>query len=441
VTLENVLLVTVDSLRYDSTAPAETLRSLGETGEWFEQAYATGPGTTPSFPAMLTGTLPLSYNGLGPLSDDRPRVAAELRAAGLRTGGFQCNPFLSTYFGYDHGFDRFEDYQNPLMGVATRIFPRGIELNNKKLKQADEILGVTDAIKWAYRVVAGKPRPYVSAEVITNDVLAFLEETDIPFFCWTHYMDVHHPCHPPVSYRERFGVGDVTQTKVSEWYSALLREPETLSEAEIDAMERLYDASVAYTDDQFARIIDTLRRQGRFEDTLVVITSDHGELFGDHGEYGKPERLYDELLRVPLVICNGPQSLSEMTDNLVSLLDLPPLFHDALGLDVPEVYTGRRLGADEPRKYVCAEHEVEGNVVVGARSRQWRYTIDEIDGDRRLVNLMTGERVNSDEEPDASQLVREAVNRRLSELNVGAEFLQGDVNDAVADRLEELGYL
>ena len=440
-TVENVLLVTVDSLRYDATGPAETLRSLGETGKWFEYAYATGPGTTPSFPAMLTGTLPLSHGGLGPLTDDRPRVATELHADGLRTGGFQCNPFLSTHFGYDQGFDSFEDYQNPLMGIATRIFPRGIELNNPKLERLDELIGLTDGIKWAYRTVAGKPRPYVSAEVVTDDTIAFLEETDGPFFCWTHYMDVHHPCHPPKSYRERFGVGHVTQTEVSEWYSALLREPETLSKDEIGAMERLYDAAIAYTDDQLGRIIDTLRRQERFEDTLVVLTSDHGELFGDHGGYGKPERLYDELLHVPLVVCNGPPSLSEATDELVSLLDLPPLFHDALGLDVPEAYTGRRLGVGEPRAYVCAEHEVEGDIVVGARSKKWRYTVDEINDERRLFDLSTGEQVDPDEDPSAGRLVREVVEWRLSELDVGAEYLQSEINDDVEGRLKELGYL
>jgi arylsulfatase A-like enzyme len=254
-------------------------------------------------------------------------------------------------------------------------------------------------------------------------------------------MDVHHPCHPPESYRERFGVGDVTQTAVSEWYSALLRDPETLTDDEIDAMERLYDAAVAYTDDQLGRIVDTLRRQGRFEDTLVVVTSDHGELFGDHGGYGKPERLYDELLCVPLVVCNGPVALSDATDDLVSLLDLPPLFHDALGLDVPESYTGQRPGTDDPRAYVCAEHEVEGDAVVGARSREWRYTVDEIDDERRLVEISTGERVDPDEHPEAGRLVRDVVDRRLSALDVGAEYLQSDVDDDVEGRLEELGYL
>jgi arylsulfatase A-like enzyme len=133
--MQNCLLLTIDSLRFDylNDEITPTIADLAVDGHSFERVFATGPGTTPSFPAMLTGTLPLSYGGLGPLSEDRPRVAEQLRDKGLATAGFQCNPFLSRHFNYDRGFDVFEDYQNPLMGVATRLFPRGIELNNPKL--------------------------------------------------------------------------------------------------------------------------------------------------------------------------------------------------------------------------------------------------------------------------------------------------------------------
>ncbi|MFB9809237.1 sulfatase-like hydrolase/transferase [Haladaptatus pallidirubidus] len=124
--IKNVLLITVDSLRYDWTLTGDlelpTTNELVKDGTYFNSAFATGPGTSASFPAMLTGTLPLSHSGLGPLNDDRPRVASNLRKAGLNTGGFQSNPFLSRHFNYDVGFDIFEDYQNPLMGIATKVF-------------------------------------------------------------------------------------------------------------------------------------------------------------------------------------------------------------------------------------------------------------------------------------------------------------------------------
>jgi len=445
--VENVLLVTIDSLRADhfgqnaSIEPAtENIEILAKDGQSFDRAFATGPGTTPSFPAMLTGTLPLSYGGLGPLSDERPRVSTKLQDTGLTTGGFQCNPFLSNHFNYDIGYEAFEDYQNPLMGIATKIFPRGIEINNPKLRRIDNVLHVTDAIKKSYQLVKGKPRPYVGAEIITNDTIEWLSKTDQPFFCWTHYMDVHHPCFPPERYRDRYDIGDVTQTGVSEWYSTLLRNPETLSDDEINNLETLYKAAIEYTFDQIDRIVTHLKDTNRYDDTLIILTSDHGALFGEYGQYGKPERMYDELVHVPLIIANGPDYLKNAKGELVSLLDIPPLIHDALGINIPEEYKGRVLGVDNPPEYIMAEHEVEGEVIVGARSENWLYEGDEIQDEHRLFDLRNGfEQVKFDH-PDG-EIVREAVLERLDELEVDAKYLQSDVEGDVEHRLEDLGYL
>jgi len=437
---QNVLLLTVDSLRCDST-PHINKSGLSESSiVSFSQAFATGPGTTPSFPALLTGTLPLSYGGLGPLTESRPRVSNRIAGAGHTTAAFQCNPFLSTHFNYGVGYDEFTDYQNPLMGIATKIFPRGIEINNPKLRRVDDVLHITDAIKKSYQLVKGKPRPYVSAEVITSDTIEWLGKTDQPFFCWTHYMDVHHPCFPPEEYRDRYEITDVIQTEVSEWYSALLRDPETLSEEEINNLETLYEAAIEYTFDQIDRIVTHLKETGRYEDTLIILTSDHGELFGEYGQYGKPERMYDELLHIPLIIANGPDHLESATDELVSLLDVPPLIHDALDLDVPDEYEGQVPGKGEPREYVMAEHEVEGNVIVGARSEDWLYEGDKINDEHRLFDLRNGfERVDRDH-PEAD-IVRDAVLARLDELDIEAKYLQGEMETGVEDRLEDLGYL
>lgn len=440
-TPQNVLFVTVDSLRYDATEWFDVDGYLDDALS-FDRAYATGPGTTPSFPGMLTGTMPLSYGGLGPLSADRPRLATNLRDAGLATSAFQCNPFLSTHFDYDTGFETFEDYQHPLMGVATRLFPRGIELNTPALAAVDDVLHLTDAIKWVYRLVAGKPRPYVSADVVTDDAVDWLAQADEPFFCWTHYMDVHHPCFPPAEYRDERGVAHVDQADVADWYSALVSAPEELTREDIDALERLYEAAIAFTGDQIQRLFTRLATDGRLDETLVVVTSDHGELFGDHDQYGKPERMYDELLHVPLWVDGGPDSLADTTDTLVSLLDLPPTIHDALGVPVPDAYEGRRLGVDDPREYVLAEHEVGGEVVVGARSPTCLYEADEIHGESRLFDCRDGfERVAADEPIPGSETVRNAVHERLSSLDIEASRPGEQVEDDVESRLENLGYL
>lgn len=446
----NVLLLTVDSLRRDAVprdgfGPDFVRSTAGENVRQtrFESPFATGPGTSPSFPALLTGTMPLSYGGLGPLSPDRPRVATHLREEGYDTAGFQCNPFLSEHFEYHVGFDTFEDYQNPLMGLATRIFPRGIEINNPRLRRIDRYLHLTDAVRKAYQLLRGKPRPYVSADVIVDDTVDWLETAGDPFFCWTHFMDVHHPCFPPAEYRSEFGVAEVTQSEVGEWYSTSLGAPDALTEEQADALYRLYRASIRYTEDQVGRVLRHLAESGRLEDTLVVLTSDHGELFGERGSYGKPERMYDELIRVPLVVLNGPEYLDDATGDLVSLLDVPPLVHEAAGLDVPATYRGRRPGIDDPREHVLAEHEVEGEIVVGARSDDWLYERDEIRGEARLYDLRGGgeQRVAATDHATESSLVRRAVADRFDRLDLDAGEWDEAVEGDVESRLEDLGYL
>ncbi len=390
---------------------------------------------------MLTGTLPLSYGGLGPLTDERPRVASNLRDAGLTTGGFQSNPFLSRHFNYNVGFDIFEDYQNPLMGIATKIFPRGIELSNPQMKKIDEVFHLTDIIKKTYELVKGKPRPYVNAETITTDAINWLDNVDDSFFGWVHYMDVHHPCYPPEQYRAQFDVADISQTDVSEWYSQLLTQPETLSKDEIDSLRRLYDAAVLYTDDQINRLLDKLSEMNRYEDTLIVYTSDHGELFGEHGAYGKPRRMYDELLHIPLIITNGPEGLSEHSGELVSLLDLPPLFHNVLGVEPPHKYEGQGI-TDTKRDFIIAEHEMDGEVIVAARSKDLLFEVDKIRNEDRLSSIKNGEFVeNCQKDAPGSEDIQQVVLNRLSNLDVNTRRLEDEVGGDVQDRLEDLGYL
>jgi arylsulfatase A-like enzyme len=445
---ENVLLITIDSLRGDyvegfeeTTTHIESLSSLGEEGISFSRAFATGPGTQPSFPALLTGTHLLSYGGLGPLTDERPRIACQFRERQFSTGGFHSNPFLSAYFDYDVGFETFRDYQNPLMGVATRLFPRGIEVNNARLRKVDQALGVTNAIKRLYRMASGKARPYVSAEVVADDVIDWIETTDESFFCWTHFMDVHHPCYPPVEYRSRRDVSSVPLGDVSNIYSTLIDEPDRLDEIDQRRMKSLYKAAIDYVDDQIHRLVACLKRTGRYDDTLIVVTSDHGEMFGEHGVYGKPPRMFEELLRVPLVVVNGPAGLEETKNDLVSLIDVPPLIHDSVGLEIPDAYAGRLPYSSGQREYVLAEHEIEGDPVIGVRSDSMTYEYDSFIGEERTYEVTDDTAFPNDDLSPSSQLLG-VVRERLQQFDPGGDYeLEATVDGDVERRLQELGYL
>jgi arylsulfatase A-like enzyme len=231
---------------------------------------------------------------------------------------------------------------------------------------------------------------------------------------------------------------------VSEWYSQFSQSPEELSDDQVETMTRLYRAAIEYVDDQVGRLVDHLRRTDRFEETLVLVTSDHGELFGEHGQYGKPDVLYNELLRVPLIAVNGHDRLAAARDELHSLLDLPPLIHDALGLPRDEAYEGQIPGRSPPREHVMAEMEVDGDVIVGARSRDWLYEGDEITDEHRVSDLRDGGRTRvslSGDLPAPVVPLQRAVLDRLEAFDVDPHRLEAEVEGEMRDRLEDLGYL
>jgi len=184
-----------------------------------------------------------------------------------------------------------------------------------------------------------------------------------------------------------------------------------------------------------------MKESGRLEDTLIIVTSDHGEMFGEHGEYGKPPRMYDELLRVPLIVANGPQYLHDTTDELVSLIDIPLLIHDALGLDVPDEYEGELPGRTEPRSHVLGEHEIEGKPIIGARSETALYEYDGRTDEERVYEVRDGTATPANDLDVPSNLQR-IVSKRLKQADDGEEYdLEAEVEGDIEDRLEDLGYL
>lgn len=444
--VNNVLLITIDSLRMDiwrEMMPSLVASpNLEETGVSFDRAFATGPGTTSSFPGLLTGTYPLSHGGLGPLNSSRPRTAQLLREEGLVTGGFHSNPFLSTSFNYDVGFDAFTDYQHPLMGVATKVFPRGIELNNPVLEKIDSVVDVTGAIKTSYQFFSGRPRPYVPATAVTDDSMDWIADTTGPFFCWTHYMDVHHPCHPPDRYRDAFGVADVDMSTASDLYERMINRPEELTQHDRANLLDLYRAAIKYVDEEVERLVQLLKTQEVYEDTLIILTSDHGELFGERGQFGKPPRMFDELIHVPLVVVNGPSELEAAKRSLVSLLDVPPMYHRVRSRSSPAAYEGVMPG-DDTRDYVLAEHAVRGDPVIGVRSDRWLYEIDEIHGERHLIDVDAGHEVDPQRtrSDDEATMVREVAVERLRTIDPEAVTdADYSLDEDVEERLTHLGY-
>ena len=331
---ENIVFVTVDSLRADRcgfmgydepTTP--TLDSMAADGFVIENAIAPGPVTPASLPAMFTGTYPLAVD------DDSPGGTPELGSArsqirqhmqtrdslpallsrhGYTTAGFTPNPWTSRYFGFDSGFDHYRDYMSE--DVSSKLFKRMLSGDGSTLSSAVRLV-----LSWLQRENVFKPW-----EAFYDDIVAWATQAPEPYFLWVFLLDVHFPYLPTGQFR--------SQSRLREYEANLRLYTETqedYSDRVHDQLSTAYDDAVRYTDQFFARL------QADLDDPLIVVTGDHGEAFGEHGTYTHQDCLYEENIRVPLVVSGGPSG--RLTEP-VSLRSMPELIEGlAVNGTVPDL--------------------------------------------------------------------------------------------------------
>ena len=281
-----VVLITVDTLRADrvlgdspARVPTPAIDALAADSVVFTQARSAAPWTKPALATLLTGLSPLVHgmtNRRARLPEGAETLAERLRAAGYRTGGVGLNVHLERAFRFDQGFD---DYAFP-----ARL-DYGISLGSR-------VLG------WLAptRFPAVFPSTTAIAEVADAWIRAHARE---PFFLWMHVLDPHWPYEPPAEWLEhpereprRWGEPDrVTDVQAGNTKPGA---------AERERVGELYAGEIRYVDHELARVLAALRELGLYERALIVLASDHGEEFWEHGRYEHGHTLYDEVLRVPL---------------------------------------------------------------------------------------------------------------------------------------------
>jgi arylsulfatase A-like enzyme len=379
--IENVILITIDSLRADHLGCygyhkkiTPKLDELAENGIIFTHAFSNGPQTTASFPSILTSTYPLMYEVskqqlskhrlmIQQLSKHRIMISEVLRAAGYSTAAVNCNPYLSSYYGYNRGFEYFRDFFDDYIGMRIQEFIKSgnrakglISIMEKKIKKVfrdssiiykflrrfqSEILGRYQEKKYLEILVEVKN---INAEVINKEAISWLKEKgNNKFFLWIHYMDVHFPYIPSskyLNYNKRKVIS--LNRKIIHEYN--IKDNLTkISESELKQTIELYDAEIRYVDDSVAMILDEVEKLGLLANTLIIITADHGDEFLEHGDTFHFQKLYDELLRVPLIFYAPELDEKKIIDDLVSLLDLSPTILDILDIEKPKKWLGESL--------------------------------------------------------------------------------------------------
>jgi arylsulfatase A-like enzyme len=449
--IQGVVLVTVDSLRADAPETMPTLTALGERGTRFENAFATGNWTPFSFPSILGADPVFTDDGtLGP--SNRRTLAETLSDAGVETAGFNAaNGFLTPHWGYDRGFDRFEAFTDGTGWLDAHPTVHGwLQFAGWPLRRArDRLRGDADA----HAVDTSK---LLAVEERAED---FLAGTDGRFFLWLHLMDTHTPYVPAPRYVREVTDGEIGSVGMLRAHvrAGLGRE---VAGATLDRLRALYDAAALQVDDALERLLETLEREGLREDTMVVVAGDHGEEFMEHGHLAHYPKLYDELIRVPLVV-DDPRAEGRAVSAPAGLDTVPPTVADALGVagefegrtSMP-VVTGGEVPPVDPVVSVALRGETvtqqpiprtleDGDLLASARSDRWTYIRDTRDGSHELYDRRAdpGERTNvwpEAAEDRAVRRLRDAVDAHLDRVvdDADGEALPDDVKD----RLETLGY-
>jgi len=287
----NILVIVLDTVRADhlslygyARATSPNIDGFAKESVWFENAVATSSWTLPSHASLLTGRYPYEHGADKRLFDARyPTLAEVLQRHGYRTGAFTANLYwFGRREGFARGFIRFEDYFQSLYAMCVRPF-YGRVMDNL-LRRA---LGNKDL-----------PARKLAPEV-TSETLEWIDgDREKPFFAFLNYFDAHKPYLPPEPFLTKFAASK------ERFYNTPMFDGSDFTKMTADQLQLdidSYDGAIAFVDDAIGRLLAGLQVRGALSNTLVVVTSDHGESFGEHGMFTHRNALYLEGIRVPLI--------------------------------------------------------------------------------------------------------------------------------------------
>ncbi len=291
----NVVVVVIDTLRADrlgcygyARPTSPTLDALAARGLCFEHAYATAPWTLPSTASLLTGLQPEMHRAVhffASISPEARLLAEALAGEGYESAAFVGNYFVQPTFGFERGFTRYDE------GCMV-------------------------------------DRGGINSDKISDAAIAWLEQPrEKPFLLYLHYFDPHYNYWEHEGFE--FGGEDTARVFSGADIYALREQEPRFDAADRARLDALYDSEVAFTDHHVGRVFAKLAALGHADDTFIVVTADHGEALGDHGWIGHTIQLYEESIRIPLIVAGpglAPARLSaqpvQVDDVLVPLLRL-----------------------------------------------------------------------------------------------------------------------
>ena len=356
----NVVLYVIDALRADhvscygySRPTTPNLDALAAEGVLFSKCFTPATWTRPVAASLLTGVYP-GVHGVHTLQDTLsealPTLPELLSRAGYHTAAFSAVGNVSPVLGFSRGFDTYHALYRSEKLLAFRKAASSKDHRLRELGGEELVLPLAEDVNEAFFEWA-VTRPAV------------------PFFSFMWVLDAHAPYDPPLAFR-RFGAG---RTAVPAGTTHLLRSART--QEEVRPLVDLYDDEVLHVDHCLGELVDYLKASGLFADTLLIVTSDHGEAFHEHGATGHGQMPYDELLRVPLVMkLPGPMKGARRVDSLLWLGDVMPTILDLVGVELPRTQGASVMPLIRGESAAIHEQVFSETVQWGGLlgSRQWK---------------------------------------------------------------------
>jgi len=310
----NIVLIVLDTVRADrlncrsdSGVPTPRIDELCERGSYFEKVSSTSSWTLPAHASLFTGLYPIRHGATQEytyLDERAPTLAELLGESGYRTFGVSANPMVSIQSGLARGFDSFDE-----------TWRESARLQSQQLGEHANLTAV--------------------------DALMEFRDRDRPFFLFVNFIEAHGPNAPPEPYRSsatraRIAAGDVARVNEHDAKSFYL-DPASISAGDFALLSTLYDAEVAQLDALVGALVDRLAAAGVLEDSLLIITSDHGENFGEHGHFRHIFSLHQSTVHVPLLVVRPDGAhAGERREDPIALVDLFATILAAAGVAIPE---------------------------------------------------------------------------------------------------------
>jgi len=315
--MKNIILLTLDATRKDVFGVYGNKRgltpfidSLQNRSIIFTRGQAIGPYTQASFPGILTSSYYLEYGKPEGLSPQRTLISEPLKRAGVSTAAFHSNPYICDFLGWNRGWDIFYDSMED--EVEDRIpYVRGNLVNTK----------------------------------VNNWLSSYTRGSEYkPFFLWLHYMDVHEPYIPEKKYVDMVDPSiAISQDEMYDMFKNVLLRRDVSDLTKVEIMKKLYEVHIREVDTYVQEFFSTLEKLGILKDSVVVITSDHGDEFGEHSGLSHDDKMYSELIDIPLIIYDPNKDEGEVCNTLVGNIDIPPTIIHLFGLEPVESFKGHSL--------------------------------------------------------------------------------------------------